>query len=231
MASSRKQIVITGVSRGLGKSLAERFAELGHVVHGCGRGEAELQELKRKPGSPHTFARVDVADPGAVAAWAGQVLSECGAPDLLINNAAIINRNARLWEFSAEEIQAIVDINIVGVVNVIRHFVPAMVARASGVVVNLSSGWGRSVASEVAPYCATKWAIEGLTRALAQELPKNMAAVPLNPGIIDTRMLRSCFGAGASAYIGPDEWSRIAAPFLLKIGPEHTGKPLIVPGQ
>ena len=80
------------------------------------------------------------------------------------------------------EFTRLVDVNVRGVQNVIRHFVPAMVAKRKGVIVNLSSGWGRSTSPEVAPYCATKWAIEGLTQALADELPAGMAAVPLNPG-------------------------------------------------
>jgi NAD(P)-dependent dehydrogenase (short-subunit alcohol dehydrogenase family) len=113
---------------------------------------------------------------------------------------------------------------------VIRHVVPAMIARGSGVIVNLSSGWGRSTSPEVAPYCASKWAIEGLTRALAQELPRGLAAVPLNPGIIDTAMLRSCFGESASEHPGPEEWARAAIPFLLGLGPKDNGKPLTVPG-
>ena len=85
------------------------------------------------------------------------------------------------------------DVNIKGTVNVIRHFVPAMVERRRGVIVNFSSGWGRSTRAEVAPYCATKWAIEGFTQALAQELPPGMAAVPLNPGIINTEHVAKLF--------------------------------------
>ena len=104
-----------------------------------------------------------------------------------------------------------------------------MLKRRSGVIVNFSSGWGRSTAAEVAPYCATKWAIEGLTQALAQELPPGMAAVPLNPGIINTDMLRSCFDGSATNYPGPDEWAKIAVPFLLKLGASDNGKPLTVP--
>jgi NAD(P)-dependent dehydrogenase (short-subunit alcohol dehydrogenase family) len=80
----------------------------------------------------------------------------------------------------------------------------------------------------VAPYCATKWAVEGLTQALAQELPTGMAAIPLNPGIINTDMLQSCFGNSAAKYPTADEWSRIAVPFLLKLGPRHSGQPLSV---
>ena len=88
-----------------------------------------------------------------------------------------------------------------------------MVKRGSGVIVNLSSGWGRITSPEVAPYCATKYAIEGLTLALAQELPEGMAAVPLNPGVIDTDMLRQAWSNGASRYPKAEQWAKKAAPF------------------
>src|SRR5262249_52233204 len=112
-----------------------------------------------------------------------------------------------------------------------RHVLPAMIGAGRGVVVNFSSYWGRSVAPEVAPYCASKWGIEGLTRALARELPKGLAAVALNPGIIDTDMLRSCFGNQAAGYLGPEPWAEAAVPFLLDLGPKDNGKALTVPGQ
>ena len=104
-----------------------------------------------------------------------------------------------------------------------------MISTGRGVVVNFSSGWGRSTDAGVAPYCASKWAIEGLTRALAQELPKGMAAIPLNPGIIDTDMLRQSFADAAGNYPSPEEWARRAAPFLLKLAARDNGRPLDVP--
>ena len=101
----------------------------------------------------------------------------------------------------------------------IRHLVPALLdAEEDAVLVNFSSGWGRSTSPEVAPYCATKWAIEGLTAALAQELPHGLAAVALNPGIIDTEMLRSCFVEGAGGYPDPKAWAETAVPFLAGLG-------------
>lgn len=102
-----------------------------------------------------------------------------------------MNRNAPLWKVPVQEFDAVIDVNIKGTANVLRHFVPAMVKAGRGIIVNFSSGWSRAVDAEVAPYCATKWAVEGLTRALALELPAGLAAVPRNPGIIDTAMLRS----------------------------------------
>ena len=174
------------------------------------------------------FEAIDVARDDEVAGWASTVLRRAGAPDLLINNAGVINRNANLWEVPAEEAARVLDVNVKGVMNVVRHFVPAMVERGRGVIVNLSSGWGRSVSSKVAPYCASKWAIEGLTRALAEELPGGMAAVPLNPGVIHTEMLQSCFGASAGAYPEPDVWAEQAVPLLLGLGPRDNGQPLTV---
>ena len=227
--SHTRIITITGVTRGLGRAMAEEFIRLGHTVLGCGRSRNAIAQLQKDHGAPHDFDTVDVASDEQVKAWARRVLKTHGAPDLLLNNAAIINRNAPLWKVSAQEFSDVIDVNIKGVANVIRHFAPAMIERSSGVIVNFSSGWGRATDSEVAPYCATKWAIEGLTQALAQELPTGMAAVALNPGIINTAMLQSCFGGSAHSFPTAEEWAKTAAPFLLKLGPRDNGRPLTAP--
>ena len=227
--SHGKIVLITGVTRGLGRAMAEEFARLGHAVLGCGRSAREIEKLRQALGKPHDFYPVDVSDDDAVKSWASVVLISHGPPDLILNNAGVINKNARLWEIEARDFDTVVDTNLKGVVNVIRHFAPPMVRRKRGVIVNFSSGWGRSTEAEVAPYCATKWAIEGLTQSLAQELPSGMAAVPLNPGIIDTDMLRSAFGGSASSYPSPGEWAKAAVPFLLKLGPSDNGKSLTAP--
>jgi NAD(P)-dependent dehydrogenase (short-subunit alcohol dehydrogenase family) len=151
-----------------------------------------------------------------------------GAPQLLLNNAAVINKNAKLWEVSAGEFSSVLDVNVKGVVNVIRHFAPAMISEGKGIIVNFSSGWGRSTDAEVAPYCASKWAIEGLTLSLAQELPKGLAAISLNPGIINTEMLQSCFGESASAYPSAQQWAKRAVPFLLGLTAADNGKQMTV---
>lgn len=140
-----KRIVITGCTRGLGKALAEFMAGAGHIVIGCGRSERELEELRARLGNSHSFEPVDVSADAAVLAWANTTLAKFGPPDYLINNAAVINRNAPLWELDAEEFSRVIDINIKGTANVIRHFVPAMVARKHGVIVNFSSGWGEAL--------------------------------------------------------------------------------------
>jgi NAD(P)-dependent dehydrogenase (short-subunit alcohol dehydrogenase family) len=221
-------IVITGVSRGLGRAMTEEFVRLGHRVLGCGRSEVAIHELNNLHGPDSHFEVVDVTNDEAVRDWAKHCLSLAGPPDLLINNAALVNRNAPLWKVPASEFSMVVDVNINGVANVIRHFVPAMVAKRSGVIINFSSGWGRSTDAEVAPYCATKWAMEGLTKALAQELPQGMAAIPLNPGIINTDMLRSTFGSQSRNYPTAEKWAKTAVPWLLRLGPKDNGLSLTV---
>ena len=213
--------MVTGASRGLGRALALELARAGHGVSACARSDAE-------PARGVEFERVDVADDAAVARWAQRVLAAHGAPDLLVNNAALMNRQLELWKIPAREFDELIDVNVKGVANVIRHFVPAMVARGSGVIVNLSSGWGRSADPKVAPYCASKYAIEGLSQALAQELPRGMCCVALSPGVIDTDMLRQCWADEAGAYPKPDAWARKAAPFLLRLSAKDNGKSLEV---
>ena len=224
------KIVITGVTRGLGRALVEEFIRGGHTVIGCGRGGEAVFDLRMTHPAPHDFSVVDVALDSKVALWAAKVLENDSPPDLLINNAALMNRLSPLWEQDDREFTKLTDVNIRGVQNVIRHFVPAMVARKKGVIVNLSSGWGRSVSPEVAPYCMSKWAIEGLTKALAAELPAGMAAVPLNPGVIDTDMLRSCWADGAAGHPKAEAWAKHAAPFILKLGPKQNGESVSVSG-
>lgn len=226
-----KHVVITGASRGLGRAMALAFAADGWNVSGCGTDATALASLADELGGTPVLPTCDVTHPASVDAFASAAMAQHGAPDLLVNNAATINPNQPLWEVSPEAFGKVIDVNLKGVHLVIRAFLPAMIARGTGVVVNLSSGWGRSTSPEVAAYCATKWGVEGLTAALAQELPGGLAAVALNPGIIDTRMLRSCFGDGAADFPAPDAWARTAVPYLAQLGTRHNGQSLTVPGM
>jgi NAD(P)-dependent dehydrogenase (short-subunit alcohol dehydrogenase family) len=222
-------IVLTGATRGLGLALTKKLIELGHRVLGCGRSREGVDTMRRTYGPPHDFSAVDVSQEQQVERWAARMLSTHGAPDMLFNNAALINQNAPLWQVPAEEFDRVIDVNVKGVANVIRHFVPAMTARRTGIIINFTSTWGRTGAADVAPYCASKWAVEGLTQALAHELPRGMAAIPLNPGVIDTDMLRTCFGDRASRYPTPEEWAERAVPYILSLTSRDNGKQASVP--
>ncbi|MEM6886058.1 MAG: SDR family oxidoreductase [Verrucomicrobiota bacterium] len=226
MADSR-HILITGCTRGLGQALVDRYIQQSHRISGCGRSSEQISSLL-KIYPDHHFSALDVADYTAVEKWAQRVIESRGAPDILINNAALMNRTAPLWEVDVDDFSQLTDVNIKGVFHIIRSFLPVMIERGSGIVVNLSSGWGRSTSPNVAPYCASKFAIEGMTQALAQELPSGLAAIPLNPGIINTDMLRSCWEEEALGFETPEQWVEKAAPFILDLGPSDNGKSLSV---
>lgn len=227
-SSPSRIIVLTGASRGLGRVMAKGFAKAGHRVFGCGRDQTKLDSLARELGHPHEFQRVDVCKPSELEAWAKGLRDRGIVPDLLVNNAAVINTPAKSWTIPAEEWERLLRVNVVGTAAAIHAFVPAMVKAKNGVIVNFSSGWGRVTSADVGPYCATKYAVEGLTGSLSQELPSGMAAVALNPGIINTDMLASCFGEGAKAYPDPEVWAEKAVPFILGLGAKDNGKPLDV---
>ncbi len=208
--------------------MVDEFTQLGHTLAGCGRNQTVLDELGRAFSSGY-FAKVDVSNDEQVSAFCQAAAAQVGPPDLLINNASIINKPAPLWEVSADEFDLVMAINVNGAANVIRHAVPLMAECRTGVVVNLSSGWGRSTSADVAPYCASKWAIEGMTQALAQEVPNGVAAVALNPGVINTGMLQRCWGEGAESYQSPQQWAAKAAPFLLGLSADDNGSSLTAP--
>ena len=223
----QKTIVVTGVTRGLGLAMTQEFIKAGHTIAGIGRDQAAIAGLASQF-PKHLFGAIDITDAAAVDVWAQEVISSVGVPDILVNNAGIINANAPLWEVPTAEFSQLMDVNINGVFHMIKAFVPAMVQQQRGVIVNFSSGWGRSVAPDVAAYCGSKWGIEGLTQGLAEDLPEGMAAVALNPGVIHTDMLESCFGDQAAHCIKPVDWAKAAAPTILDISAKDNGVPLSV---
>jgi NAD(P)-dependent dehydrogenase (short-subunit alcohol dehydrogenase family) len=229
-SSAAPLAVITGATRGLGRALCARLIESGWTIAGCGRDAARVAQTRDELGAPHRVDVVDVCDARAVESWAQGVIAALGPPRLLLNNAAIINKPREICGISPEEFARVLNTNIGGVFHVLRAFVPAMCAAGRGVIVNFSSGWGRSTSPEVAPYCASKWAIEGLTQAFAQELPPGLAAVAFNPGIIDTDMLRTCWSDEAAHYPDAERWSRRATPYLLTLSARDNGRSVSAPG-
>ena len=208
--------VITGNSRGLGLHLSRQLQARGQQVVGCSTSAAPPW-------------RVDVSQVAQVDLWARHVLDHWGTPDVLINNAGVTSSPNPLWQQEPDDMQRLLMVNVAGVHHCVRAFMPAMLERGSGLIINISSDWGRSGAPMVGPYCASKWAIEGLTRSLALELPAGMAALSLDPGTIDTDMLRFTFGPGAADFPPPEAWSGPAADLILSLGVQHNGLALTLP--
>jgi len=117
------------VTKGIGLALVEEFTRCGWRVAGCGRSVKTVQELQNKYGSEHLFSVVDIKDNVSVSKWAQEVASKMGIPFILINNAALINHPKVLWEIPSDEFADIMDTNVLGTVNMLRHFIPLMLQK------------------------------------------------------------------------------------------------------
>lgn len=205
-------IVISGNRRGLGQALTDELRGLGHDVRGFSSHASGADQ-------------VDASDFEAVQHWVSGLPA---APDLVIANAAVVVPPRPLWEIEPDEFSRLIDVNVKGMFYLFRAVLPGMLARGSGVLVGISSGYGRTTTPRMGPYCTSKWAVEGLVKTLAQELPKTMAAVALDPGTLQTDMLKTALGAGAKFFPTPDQWVEKAARTLLALGPADSGKSLTV---
>lgn len=225
-----KIVVVTGVTRGLGRALVKEFIHQGWTVAGCGTSASAISDLQKEYGNEHVFSRVNIADNDAVKTWARDVVSRIGSPHILINNAGVINNPAPLWKIPFAEFNNVMTINITGVFNVLQYFIPAMIQQKKGLIINISSSSGKQGEEMFAPYCASKFAIEGLTQSLAKELPKGLTVVTLDPGDgINTDMVKQAYPGSTSHLPEPEEWAKKAVPYVMRMGAQDNGKSLIVP--
>lgn len=209
-----RKILISGNRRGLGAALTQYFQGQGHQVHGFSSASPP----------PH---QVDAANFAAVQAWVEALVQVHGPPDLVIANAAIVLPPAPLAQVDPDDFSRLIDVNVKGMFYLWRSILPSML-EGGGVLVGISSGYGRSTTPRMGPYCTSKWAVEGLMKTLAQELPKGMAAVALDPGTLQTDMLATALGAGAKFFPKPEQWVEKAGSMLLQLGAEHNGQSLSV---
>lgn len=182
-----KSVLITGSSSGIGKSTTEKFAAAGYKVFATMRtpdkGE-ELAAAAEDNGWDLEIVALDVRDPGSIDACFENVHGKVEALDVLVNNAGH-GMLAPVEDASDEEIQAVFDTNVFGMVRVTRAALPKMRARGSGAVVNLSSMGGHVVFPHFAYYHATKWALEALTEGLYLELkPFGIRVYAVMPGLV-----------------------------------------------
>lgn len=187
--------LVTGSSRGLGRSLALTLAREGARVVVHGRDAEAVERTRREAaeaGSPAPVSAVfDVTDAAAVEAGVAAIVAEVGVPDILVNNAGI-QRRAPFAEFSVSDWDEIVAANLNGVFYVARFVAPGMVERGSGKIVNIASVQSALARQTIAPYSATKGAVAQLTKGMAADLARhNVQVNALSPGYFATEMNRA----------------------------------------
>ncbi len=190
-----KTVLITGASRGIGAACAVYFAQKGyHVAINYAKNDSaasHVADLVRSAGQKALTIKADVADAAAVLDMVRQINKEFGSIDTLINNAAVSSEQAVFTDVSPEEWHRMFSVNVDGMFHCINAVLPDMIHKKKGSIVNISSIWGITGASCEVHYSATKAAIIGATKALAQELaPSNIRVNCVAPGVIDTDMNR-----------------------------------------
>ncbi len=188
----KKTVLITGASRGIGAATAIYFAKMGYdVAINFLKDEVSAKKVLNEVealGRKGLLLKADVADQTAVTKMVADATQIFGKIDVLVNNAGIA-KQALFTDVTEEEWNRLFSVNVGGMFHTISAVLPQMVHRKEGAIVNVSSIWGICGASCEVHYSASKAAIIGATKALAQELaPSNIRVNCIAPGVVDTEM-------------------------------------------
>ncbi|WOQ68954.1 SDR family oxidoreductase [Microbacterium limosum] len=192
---SDRLALVTGSSRGLGRSLALGLARAGArlIVHGrdAAAVEGTRAEAERLSGRAAASVTFDVTDAAEVEAGVADLLARVGTPDILVNNAGV-QRRAPIQDFAVSDWDDIIAANLSGVFYVSRFVAPAMIARGSGKIVNVASVQSHLARHTIAPYSASKGGVAQLTKGMAADLARHGIQVnALSPGYFATEMNRA----------------------------------------
>ena len=178
--------VVTGAGSGIGRATARLLAQLGAKVH-CADLDAQSAERVAHDIGTAVAHRLDVSDAAAVEALAARVFDEDGAVDVLHNNAGI-GHAGDIEHTTVDDWRRVIGVNLLGVAYGVAAFVPRMLRQGRGAhIVNTASGLGLMPAARMAPYCASKFGVVGMSEALNAELaPRGIHVTALCPGVINT---------------------------------------------
>lgn len=191
---TEKIALVTGASRGIGKAIAMELAKRGAtvIVNYSGSEEKAQQTVSeiKKNGGEAVAVKCDVADFAACEKLAKDVIGRYGRLDILVNNAGI-TRDGLIMKMSEQDFDSVMDTNLKGTYNMIRHFSRWFLKQKSGRIINIASVSGVIGNAGQANYSASKAGVIGLTRAVARELSgRGICVNAVAPGFIDTDMTR-----------------------------------------
>jgi 3-oxoacyl-[acyl-carrier protein] reductase len=185
--------IVTGGSRGIGRSIVEVLAAAGMEVVFTYRenAAAAAEVIAANPSAKISAEAVDGRDGAACAAFVEKVVDRTGHIDLLVNNAGVVRDNV-LGMLEEDDVRVVLETNVSGTFNMTRAVVPFMISKRRGKIINLSSVSGEKGGRGQTNYAASKGAINGFTRSLAVELaPRGITVNAVAPGVIETEMSRA----------------------------------------
>ncbi|RUT33454.1 3-ketoacyl-ACP reductase [Paenibacillus zeisoli] len=190
MELTGKNALITGAGKGIGRAVAIALAKEGVNLGLIARTESDLkdlaQELQNEYSIKVSIAPADISNSAEAESSAAKIKQELGSVDILINNAGIA-KFGTLLEMDPEEWKRILDVNVMGTYNVTRAVLPDLVAQNSGDIINVASTAGERGFATGSAYCASKFALMGMTESLAQEVRKhNIRVTALTPSTVNT---------------------------------------------
>lgn len=202
-----RTVVVTGASSGIGRETALAFAAAGaNLVLVARRAKvlAKVAVEARKLGAATLVASADVTQPDAVTVAFRKAVKRFGTVDIVVNNAGVLIP-AKVVDLRTSDLQRMLDVNLIGALHVMQEAVKVMRRQGSGHIVNVGSLAGRRGFSPLGGYCATKFALVGLTEALRTELVGERIHVSLVlPGVVDTPMAAVAQADPQTADVWPD---------------------------
>jgi NAD(P)-dependent dehydrogenase (short-subunit alcohol dehydrogenase family) len=215
-----KTWLITGASRGFGRIWAEAALQRGDQVTATARKLADVADLKERFGDAVLPLALDVTDSGQAEDVVRRAYGQFGRLDVLVNNAGVSLLGAT-EEASDEQIRELFDVNYLGMVRVLRAALPLLRKQGSGHILGVSSGLGITSMGMIGYYCATKWAVEAMHEALAQEVrPFGIKVTLVEPGAYATD-----FGKSAKIADGLEPYAEMREQLMTRLATMERGDP------
>lgn len=207
-----KTVLVSGASRGIGFAICEVLLNYGARVIATSRSEQIPSALIPLIGPQCSYYSCDVAKPASVQQLADNLNADSVTINGLVNNAGTINPISSLYESHQEDWLHAIDVNIKGVYLMMRAFLPQMVERNSGRIINLSSGAANSALAGWSHYCASKAAVKKLTEISQKEVgERDVQIIGLSPGTVATDMMKTIKESGVNP-VSKIDWSRHIPP-------------------
>lgn len=232
IGEGKETVLITGASSGIGESLAWVFAEHGHDMILVARSADKLDHLADQLADEHnvmvSVRPADLSEPGSAESLARVLQREGQVVDILVNNAGVLEHGTFV-DMAPDDQQRMLSLNVAGLTDILAYFLPDMVARESGRVLNVASIAAFQPVPSLATYAATKAYVLSLSEALAEELRgKGVSVTVLCPGVTETNMI-------ASAESAVDRLPAMLVGDVEKVAREAyracmKGKTIVVPG-